>query len=254
MAEKTTEVNLKRDVVDVAVAIVKSELRVALPAVASAFNHLASRVTAMFRVRFLDTTRKPRDEPDAPDLPVMFPAGNGYGFWFDLADGDPMFAVAGDGPGRSFYESGQSVTPTILQGHDYGCAVAFPGGRVSSSEPGQETPPPNGQGEAVVGAADLSAALIFRRREGPAAVEEGTVVLAAAGPTASLLLGSTTAAVPPACAPQALANLADLNTRIQAWIPVPNDGGASLKPIIAAWFAALQDMADAKARLDGPPP
>ncbi len=48
------------------------------------------------------------------------------------------------------------------------------------------------------------------------------------------------------------ANLTALNTSIQSWVPVPNDGGASLKPVFAAWAAALQSMADLKARVEGP--
>lgn len=36
-------------------------------------------------------------------------------------------------------------------------------------------------------------------------------------------------------AEQVDANLADLKTKIAAWVPVPNDGGASLKAIFSAW-------------------
>lgn len=46
-----------------------------------------------------------------------------------------------------------------------------------------------------------------------------------------VLLGSASASLPPALA----AELADLKARIAAWVPVPNDGGASLKPVFAAW-------------------
>ena len=125
-----------------------------------------------------------------------------------------------------------------------------PGGRISATD--NPTDPPNAEGEAVLGAVDGSAAVIFRGAGLPSPGEQGTVVVAAAGPSASLLLGSTTAAVPAACAPQVQANLDDLATRIAAWVPVPNDDGASLKAVFAAWQLALQDMADAKARLDGP--
>jgi hypothetical protein len=256
VADEPVEINLKTDVLDVAVATVKSELRVSLPGAVRVFNRIASRATAAFRVRFLDTTRRPRDEPDAPDLPVMFPGGGGYGFFFDPRVGDPLFVVAADGPVRGFYETGESVTPTIAQGHDYGCAVAFPAGRVASSSPGQEKPPPNATGEAVLGAVDLSAALIFRGAALPAPAELGTVVVVAAGPSASILLGGTTAAVPPACQPQVLANLQGLRNKIAS---IPESGAPetvaaiiAVKGAVADWFADLVDMADAKVRLGGP--
>ena len=108
------------------------------------------------------------------------------------------------------------------------------------------------KGTAVCESVDGSASIIFRGAGLPSPSEQGTVVVAAAGASASLLLGSATAAVPAACAPQVQAYLDDLATRIAAWVPVPNDGGASLKAVFTAWQRALQDMADAKARLDGP--
>lgn len=227
--------------------------RVALPAKVTTFLRDTGRLAGEFVVQFLDTTRAFRSEQPVEDVPVMFQGGDGYGLYHDLAASDPVYVVAGDAEHRAFWEDGSTVSPTTGQRHSYGCAVAFPGGRVSSSVPGQATTAPNAEGECLVGAVDGTAGLRLRRARPDAAPPElGTAVVEAAGPTASLLLGSSTAAVPAACAPQALVNLADLNARVQAWVPVPNDGGASLKPIIAAWFAALQDMADAKARFDGP--
>lgn len=44
-------------------------------------------------------------------------------------------------------------------------------------------------------------------------------------------IGSASATLPPALA----AELADLKSRIAAWAPVPNDGGASLKAVFSAW-------------------
>lgn len=35
--------------------------------------------------------------------------------------------------------------------------------------------------------------------------------------------------------PALVAELADLKSRITAWVPVPNDGGASLKTVVSAW-------------------
>jgi len=46
-----------------------------------------------------------------------------------------------------------------------------------------------------------------------------------------VLLGSAAAADPPALASE----LAALKSAIASWVPVPNDGGASLKAVFAAW-------------------
>lgn len=67
--------------------------------------------------------------------------------------------------------------------------------------------------------------------------DEGDVIRLGRGHVVSVAtsgqvrLGSAAASIPPALATE----LADLKARIAAWVPVPNDGGASLKPVIAAW-------------------
>ena len=226
------------------------ELRVASAGRVLTFGRDVGRVVADLMTRLISTGLQPLDEPAAQQVPVLFPGGGGYGFHFDLREGDPCALVCADGPVHGFFETGDAVTPATDPGHNYGCAMAIPGGRISAEA--SPTPPPNAEGEALIGAVDGSAAIRFLGAGLPSGAEQGTVVVQAAGPSASLLLGSDGASVPPACAPQVQANLDDLATRIAAWVPVPNDGGASLKPIFIAWQAALQDMADRKARLDGP--
>jgi hypothetical protein len=243
-------IDLERDLIDGAVLKVRQTFRVALSAVVATFARGPTRANVDLGARFLATNLTAQDEPPVPDLPVITPRGNGYGLYFDMAPGDLGVALCCDMPVRGLYEDGEVVTPQRVMGHDYGCAVLFPGGRVSSST--TPTDPPNPLDTIALMADDSSAAVILRGAGKTSPAELGSMVLAVAGPTASLLLGSDTAVIPPACAPQVLANLQDLNTRIQAWVPVPNDGGASLKPIFLAWVAALQNMADAKARLDGP--
>jgi hypothetical protein len=248
MAQETLDV--VEDIIKPAVRRVYQMFRVALPGITQSFSRETTRVAVAFGSRWLAMDRSVREEEPMQDLPVVMPRCGGYGIYGDMEPGDLGLVVACDGPVRGLYESGEPTTPQFPQMHDFGCGVVLPGGRVSSSE--SPTPPPNDAGCWHVGADDSSSAVVFRRAGGPSPSELGSMVLEVAGPTASLRLGSASAAVPPACEPQVQANLASLNTRIQAWVPVPNDGGASLKPIIAAWFAALQDMADAKARLDGP--
>lgn len=231
---------------------VVGRVRVAKPGTVTSTDREASRVNAALKVRFIATDFSAREEPEAPDVPVIHYAGGGYGAWMDLRAGDPTVVVCCDGPVRGFYETGSTVTPTLGQGHDFGSAVALPGGRVSATT--NPTAPPNLAGEMLVGAADGSAAVVIRGAGLPSPTEAGTVVVQASAPSASVLLGSISAPYPAALATFVRANLADLNARVQAWTPVPNDGGASLKTIFAAWVSALLDMADAKVRMDGPVP
>jgi hypothetical protein len=244
------KIDLHEDVLMGAVRKIRQTFRVGLTAQVKSEYRATSRADVTFPVRWLATNREVFEEPPAPGLPVVLPRGGGYGVHFDLRAGDPGVAVALDGPVSGFYDTGQPVTPQFPQGHDYGCAVFFPCGRVSNEE--TPTEPPNPSGTMTVGAEDGTATVELRGAGLPSPSEGGTVVLHAGGMVGSVLIGSDTATVPVACEPQVQQNLASLNTRIQAWVPVPNDGGASLKPIIAAWFAALQNMADAKARVEGP--
>ena len=249
MPESDAVIDLERDVIGGAVRVIRQTFRVALVGIASGFARDVTRVAVEFGTRWLSMNREARDEPPISDLPVILPRGGGYGLHLDMVEGDLGVVLACDGPVRGLFENGEPVTPQFPQGHEYGCAVVIPGGRVSSSE--VPTQPPNTPGTMLIGAEDGSATVTCARAGGPSPTELGTVTIAAAS---EIRAGSDTSAVPVACAPQVLANLADLNTRIQAWVPVPNDGGASLKPIIAAWAAALQDMADAILKVDGPAP
>jgi phage gp45-like len=60
--------------------------------------------------------------------------------------------------------------------------------------------------------------------------EAGDVILEPA-PGRKVLAGGAGATIPPALSSE----LANLKARIAAWTPVANDGGASLKTVIAAW-------------------
>lgn len=259
MAKKgdVIEIDLYRDLVLGAVKVVRQEFRVALPGRVRDFARDTSRVAVDLAVRLLGTDRVPRDEPVAQDVPVILPRGGGYGFSFDLRQGDPTFLICGDSPARSFYETGDIVSPQFPSGHHFGTAVALPGGRVSSSVPGQATPPPNEAGTATIGAEDGSATITFKGAGLPNPGELGSVVISAQGPTSCLLLGSEGAADPVACANEVLANLQALNSAIQA---IPPTGGpwdavlTAIKGAVAGWNAALQPMGDLKARVEGPTP
>jgi len=232
--------------------MIYQDFRVALPACALNFDRDTARVTGSPRLQFQFTDRKLRVDPDIPGAPVIGYAGGGYCIAHDLRDGDPLVMLSCDGAPHGFYDTGNAAPPQGGLSHSLASMVAFPGGRVS--DPNAPTAPANVAGECLVGAVDGSAAMRLRGAGLPAPDELGSMVLAVAGPEASLLAGGPDAADPVACANEVLANLQDLAVRIAAWVPVPNDGGASLKPIFVAWLAGLQPMGDLKMRVEGPVP
>lgn len=189
--DKVIEIDLERDLIDGAVLKVYQRFRVALSAVVRTFQRGPGRADADLAARFLATNLTAQDEPPVPDLPVLTPRGGGYGFYFDVRQGDLGVALCCDAPVRGLYESGDIVTPQRATGHDYGCAVFLPGGRASSSL--TPTDPPNAAGTATVQADDGSAALVLRGAGLTSPAELGSVVLAAAAPTAGVLLGSDAA-------------------------------------------------------------
>ena len=225
--------------------------RVSLGGRVVAFTRDTARVVGELAARYMDTALGYRAEQPVGDAPVIFPGGDGYGLYHDLAPDDPGVFLAGDAEQRGFWETGGVVDPTT-PGHTYGSAVFLPGGRVSSSTPGQATPAPNAAGECLLGARDGTAGLRLRRARPDAVPPElGTAIVESSGAPGTVRLGSADSAEPPALATPLQANFAALNSAIQAWVPVPNDGGASLKPVILAWFNALQPMADPVVRMPG---
>lgn len=250
--EQQIKIDLYEDVLMGAVRKVRQTFRVALPARVKSAYRSTSRADVTFGVRWLATNREVFEEPPAPALPVLLPRGGGYAINFDLRAGDLGVALACDGPVSGLYDTGDAVTPQFPQMHDYGCAVFYPCGRVSNEQ--VPTEPPNPAGTMTVGAEDGSATLILRGRSLPSIAETGSAVLATAGLASSILLGSTTASNPSACALQVAANFSAINTTIQGLPVVPGDPGVipALKTAFAAYALALQDVADAKVRLDGP--
>ena len=255
MPETDVVIDLERDIIGGAVRVIRQTFRVALVGIASGFARDVTRVAVEFGTRWLSMNREARDEPPISDLPVILPRGGGYGLHLDMVEGDLGVVLACDGPVRGLFENGEPVTPQFPQGHEYGCAVVIPGGRVSSSE--VPTQPPNTPGTMLIGAEDGSATVTCARAGGPSPTELGTVTIAAAGPSASIRAGSDTSAIPVACAPQVDANFDLIGQIFQALPAVPGDPGiiAALKVAFGvAYTAALQPTADAKLVVDGPLP
>lgn len=167
------------DVIRGAKKQIYQDFRVASAGRVVSFLRGAARIVADIMTRQITTGLQPRDEPAVQDVPVLFPGGGGYGFHFDMREGDPAAIICADGPVRGFFETGNAVTPGPgSTGHDYGSAMAIPGGRISASD--NPTPPPNEEGGASIGADDGSAAVRFRGAGLTSPAEQGTVVVAGA--------------------------------------------------------------------------
>jgi hypothetical protein len=242
---------------DGAVRRIYQEFRVALVGAVKSFKRGPGRGAFDLMTRFQGMNAKPYDEPPVVDVPVIHPSGDNYGMWFDMTEKDLAVVLCCDGPVRGTFENGTAVTPGAgAQSHTFGCAVAFPGGRVSSTE--TPTAPPNDPGTGLCGGGDKTACVVYRRAGHPLLPGElGTVVIHAAGPTASVKAGGDTAAIPVACAPQTDANFDLIGQIFQALPAVPGDPGiiAALKVAFGvAYTAALQATADAKLVVEGPLP
>lgn len=221
----------------IAVDKVYQDFRVALPTEALSYVRDTSRVQAVPQVQFQLFNRKLVTDPTIPGVPVIHYAGGGYGHWFDLADGDPMVLLCCDGPVSTYYDSGTPTVPGGASGsHTLGSSVAFLGGRISS--PQQPTPPPNAKGEALIGAADGSAAVVLRRAGGPSPDELGTVVVAAANPILGVLLGASDATLGVVRLGDGVAPTADMITFMAAVVAFINGiAPGTISPAVAASIA-----------------
>lgn len=190
MAKEPKKIDLYEDVLMGAVRKIRQTFRVAMPGMVEAFNRETSRIQAVIGSKILTTKRTVVDEPPVADLPMILPRGGGYGLHFDVRAGDPTFMICCDGPVRGFFETGEPVIPQNPLGHQFGVAVAFPGGRVSNSTPTQETPPPNAVGTCWMGAEDGSSTVKFSGAALPTPAELGSMSLCTANPINSLHLGS----------------------------------------------------------------
>jgi hypothetical protein len=221
------------------------ELRVASAARVDTFKRSVGRIVANLMTRLVTTGLQPSDEQAVQQVPVLFPGGGGYTFAFDMRQGDPALLVCADGPVHGFWENGEAVTPTTDAGHNYGCAMAIPGGRISAEA--TPTDPPNAEGEGFIGAVDGSACVIFRGAGLSSESELGTVVVAAAD---KLLLGADTATAGVVRLGDAVAPTADMAAFMAAVGAAINvlAPGTVAPPILAA--IALQIGTSSEASTD----
>lgn len=221
--------------------------RVSLGGRVVAFTRDTARVVGELAARYMDTALGYRAEQPVGDAPVIFPGGDGYGLYHDLAPDDPGVFLAGDAEQRGFWETGGVVDPTT-PGHTYGSAVFLPGGRVSSSTPGQATPAPNAAGECLLGARDGTAGLRLRRAR-PNAVppELGTAIVEAAAPAAAVRLGGEDATLGVGRLGDPVAASTELGTVLSALVAFANGlkPGTVTPPQLAAALAHLGDISGA---------
>ena len=192
--DRSVTIDLFDHVIMGAVRMVRQTFRVALPAKVRDYARETGRAAVDFGVRTLLMNFTTREEPPAPDLPHITPRGGGYGMYYDLGPDDLAVVLACDVPVSGFYDTGDVVTPSTTNGHDYGCGLVIGGGRVSNAE--TPTSPPNDAGTLLVGADDGSACVVFRGAGVPSVTEEGTVVIQArthTTPTPAVLVGGTAA-------------------------------------------------------------
>lgn len=78
---------------------------------------------------------------------------------------------------------------------------------------------------------DAGEVTMYNHNGAKATITKDGDIIATPAAGRDVLLGSDAASDPPALASE----LADLKSRIAAWVPVSGDGGASLKAAIAAW-------------------
>ncbi len=221
--------------------------RVSLGGRVVAFTRDTARVVGELAARYMDTTLGYRAEQPVGDAPVIFPGGDGYGLYHDLVPDDPGVFLAGDAEQRGFWETGGVVDPTT-PGHTYGSAVFLPGGRVSSSTPGQATPAPNAAGECLLGARDGTAGLRLRRARPDAVPPElGTAIVEAAAPVAAVRLGGEGAALGVGRLGDPIAASTELGTVLSALVAFANGlaPGTVTPPQLAAALAHLGDISGA---------
>jgi len=182
-------------------------VKVALPAHVVAYDRDEQRATIQIAIayRVVDDRAQEtfRTRPPVPRVPVVW-----VGATWDLAAGDSGMVVFADRSIDEWLETGeQSVEPQDARRFDITDAIFIPGLRPFAD------PLP------------------------AAAVAAGAVVLWDRG-TSDLRLGSSAATSPVALGDEVDDRLTALANAITSWTPVPNDGGAALKTILAALITA----------------
>lgn len=201
-------------------------LHVAMPGVIVAYDAATQRCT----VDPKSHVRVGADElavPRLTDVPVCWPRAGGCTVALPLAVNDPVMIFVADRPLEGWRLNGQAVAPTDPRAHSLTDAFVVPMGIWPDAQPS-----PIASATDVVVGFDVG----------------GTVRIA---PDGTITIGGV-GAQPVALASLVQANLQQLANVLGAWVPVPNDGGASLKVLLSALlltgWPATPSMAATKVR------
>lgn len=189
-----------------------ADLRVALPGRIESFDP----ETQLARVKPLihETHETPGGEATAPlpivsDVPVQFPGGGGFVVTFPVAAGDPCWLVFADRALDAWLQSGRDGEPVDLRRHALSDAVAILGVRSRAGA----------LAEFDAGGARLGA-------------EGGVGVQVRSGEVHLGVEAGANAADAVALASKVEAELARLADVLRMWVPVPTDGGLTLRTLL----------------------
>ncbi|MDU5474031.1 MULTISPECIES: Gp138 family membrane-puncturing spike protein [unclassified Pantoea] len=112
-------------------AMVKNQLRVAMPGIVQSFD--PDKVTAVIQpaIRYVETdndgNRSTKDYPLLVDVPVIFPRGGGCTLTFPIREGDECLVVFADRCIDFWWQSGGVQEPVDPRMHDLSDAFAIVG-------------------------------------------------------------------------------------------------------------------------------
>jgi len=234
------------------VRTVYQDIRVALVGAVKSFKRATTRAVFNLMTRSQGMNGKPYDEPPVVDVPVILPSGDGYGMAFDMTEKDLAVVLCCDGPVRGTFENGTAVTPGAgAQEHSYGCAVAFPGGRVSNTE--TPTQPANDPGTGLCGDVVGKSACVIFRRTGHSSLpgELGTTIVKGDAPVAGVRLGGDDATLGVGRLGDPVAAATPFSTAFTAIVAAVNvlAPGTVTPPQLEAALAHLGDISGASVQV-----
>jgi len=188
------------------------------------------------------------DLPVLPCVPVVFPRTGDHFIAFAIQPGDHVLTVFCEGAiGHWWAGDGDVTDPGDLGRHHLSHAVCFPGlfhrGGKLAHAPNASVP---AAPRLVVGSDETDGTRVTFYASGVVKLTRGADVVLQVDADGTVHIGG--AGGQAIATAQAVASVLDsLKSAIAAWTPVPNDGGASLKAVIAAWSATVTGATKAKA-------
>lgn len=104
------------------------DLHMALPGIVVAFDADTQTATIQLAVRTRKNGRF-KDIPLLTDVPVFFPGGTMFTYYFPVVKGDECLVIFADACIDAWYQTGNVGNPVSVRQHDYSDAFAFVGFR-----------------------------------------------------------------------------------------------------------------------------